>query len=320
MDNPYKILQIDTSASSEVIKAAYRALMKSLENHPDLGGDVHYAQKINAAYAKLSNLKEKQLIDEQLRKKEPLTTQQLIAVCLRCGSFNQFLHAGEIALSSCGSCGAAFSSANRASEISKNKPPKARQQAASGETDPFEVAVFLYEHRLYQRAIDHLQPMIEQDADNPDLNYLLGMCYYRQRRLREANRVFLKNLLKNSEHYLTRLYLGKSLMQMRMPAVALSHLRIAARLRPKNLKPLMLLGNCLFANTKYLEATKVFKTVSELDNLNLMAHYLWGVSYFKAGFFDQALEVFQAGVKKFPTSNRFVRMIRTTKNFAAPRA
>ena len=53
--NLYKILQVQAEASGEVIKAAYRTLMKSLKNHPDLGGSHLEASLINGAYHILGN-------------------------------------------------------------------------------------------------------------------------------------------------------------------------------------------------------------------------------------------------------------------------
>jgi hypothetical protein len=51
----YAVLQVRPDAHPEVVRAAYRTLLKALGNHPDLGGDVERARTIIEAYKTLSN-------------------------------------------------------------------------------------------------------------------------------------------------------------------------------------------------------------------------------------------------------------------------
>lgn len=67
--NLYKILQVQAEASGEVIKAAYRTLMKSLKNHPDLGGSHSEASLINGAYHILGNPMRRAKYDNHLSQK-----------------------------------------------------------------------------------------------------------------------------------------------------------------------------------------------------------------------------------------------------------
>ncbi len=53
--NFYRILHVQPDAPQPVIKSSYRALMLSLEMHPDLGGDHWNAALINEAYSVLSD-------------------------------------------------------------------------------------------------------------------------------------------------------------------------------------------------------------------------------------------------------------------------
>ena len=59
----YELLHIHPDAPDAVIKASYRAMMQKLKMHPDLGGDVETAAKINEAYAALSNPQSRQVYD-----------------------------------------------------------------------------------------------------------------------------------------------------------------------------------------------------------------------------------------------------------------
>lgn len=66
--NLYRILHVQPEAPSEVIKAAYRALMTTLRAHPDLGGDHEQAARLNAAYDVLGDPERRRDYDRALRK------------------------------------------------------------------------------------------------------------------------------------------------------------------------------------------------------------------------------------------------------------
>ena len=51
--NPYRLLHVQPDAPTEVIRAAYRALIAV--HHPDAGGDAYQAMLLNDAYALLSD-------------------------------------------------------------------------------------------------------------------------------------------------------------------------------------------------------------------------------------------------------------------------
>jgi len=51
----YQVLQVDPKARPELIKSAYRTLMRASRLHPDLGGDEKQAVLINRAYEVLSD-------------------------------------------------------------------------------------------------------------------------------------------------------------------------------------------------------------------------------------------------------------------------
>ena len=65
--NHYRLLHVQPEAPSEIIKAAYRALMSSLRAHPDLGGDPAKAASINRAYAVLMDPDQRRAYDRELQ-------------------------------------------------------------------------------------------------------------------------------------------------------------------------------------------------------------------------------------------------------------
>lgn len=60
-DNLYKILEVTPSATSAEIKQAYRR--KSMEHHPDRGGDPQYFNKIKQAFDVLSDTNKRNRYD-----------------------------------------------------------------------------------------------------------------------------------------------------------------------------------------------------------------------------------------------------------------
>jgi hypothetical protein len=64
--NYYRILQVQPDAPTEIIRASYRAMMRDLKKHPDLGGSTWDAGVLNEAYETLSNPQRRAAYDEQL--------------------------------------------------------------------------------------------------------------------------------------------------------------------------------------------------------------------------------------------------------------
>ena len=66
--NYYRMLQVQPDAPVEIIRSSYRALMKDLARHPDLGGSNEEAALLNEAYAVLGNQQRRAAYDEALFK------------------------------------------------------------------------------------------------------------------------------------------------------------------------------------------------------------------------------------------------------------
>jgi hypothetical protein len=67
--NYYRILQVQPDAPAEIIHASYRAIMKNMKTHPDLGGSSSEASLINEAYRVLGDPGSRALYDAALFKK-----------------------------------------------------------------------------------------------------------------------------------------------------------------------------------------------------------------------------------------------------------
>ncbi|HTY79026.1 MAG TPA: J domain-containing protein [Candidatus Bathyarchaeia archaeon] len=63
----YRLLQIDPAAHPEIVRAAYRTLLRVLGKHPDVGGSASEASAIIEAYATVSNPERRRAYDAWLR-------------------------------------------------------------------------------------------------------------------------------------------------------------------------------------------------------------------------------------------------------------
>ena len=66
-DDYYRVLQVDPDAHPEIVGAAYRALLRALGKHPDLGGSESDAKLIIEAYGTLSDPDRRRAYDRWLR-------------------------------------------------------------------------------------------------------------------------------------------------------------------------------------------------------------------------------------------------------------
>jgi hypothetical protein len=66
-DDYYRVLQVAADAHPEIIAAAYRALLRALRKHPDLGGGEYEAKLIIEAYGTLSDPERRRAYDQWLR-------------------------------------------------------------------------------------------------------------------------------------------------------------------------------------------------------------------------------------------------------------
>jgi hypothetical protein len=78
----YKVLQVDPAAHPEIIRAAYRTLMRVLGKHPDLGGDAGEARTIIAAYGTLSDARRREAYDQWLRAHSALPPQPSVTATI----------------------------------------------------------------------------------------------------------------------------------------------------------------------------------------------------------------------------------------------
>ena len=94
--NYYRILKVQPDAPTEIIRASYRASMRELKSHPDLGGSTDDAALLNEAYEVLSDPRRRASYDENQRigfsrgmKPLALTGSSIESVCPFCRTSHQ---------------------------------------------------------------------------------------------------------------------------------------------------------------------------------------------------------------------------------------
>jgi len=107
MVNYYEVLQIHHKADHAVVRAAYRTLMKELGNHPDHGGNIREAQRINEAYENLIDPQKRQLVDRRWNHSQNNSSKRHILVrCSQCNTLNKINHKlNKTNKIKCGKCG-----------------------------------------------------------------------------------------------------------------------------------------------------------------------------------------------------------------------
>jgi len=114
----YEILQVHTKAQPEVVRTAYRTLVRELQGHPDLGGTHEQAVLINRAYEVLSDPDQRAEYDDWLSNQglksyaqgtyRPSDEHARVVICLNCGRKNRVNADGSVQQAVCGQCGQAL--------------------------------------------------------------------------------------------------------------------------------------------------------------------------------------------------------------------
>ena len=252
-ENPYKLLKVDSEAPLEVVKAAYRALMKSGSLHPDLGGENNLAQEINLAYQILSDAEQRRELDAKLKEskkfvaEEKKETSEYFVVCLHCQSINRILHPQWVKQSQCSQCNAPFIITKKG--LQKTTPRYSVKTADIPKQPEKKInenlAQEFYGRKMYFRAIGEYKSLIVNQPKEAYYSFKLGLCYYNMQYYRESITHFSEAITNNQ---FTDAYLlaGKSLLQMAQHSEAMKYFTSSF----KTTDEFYIEANIGFANTR----------------------------------------------------------------------
>ena len=321
--DPYQLLFVDREAPPEIIKASYRALMKNPGNHPDLGGDADKAKAINEAYDILKNEKSRRELDRNLRQAGDTSGgresrsqfgKAFFVVCLHCLAVNQIVAPEGIIKSKCAKCERPFADREAPSFRKNGRGGRSgsdrRDRRSPAPKSAEEIALYLYEKKLYFRALEDFRRLSMRDPKNPEYRYMNAMCRYRLNHFKEAKADFLKCLQLKPDHFLASVYMGRTLMKDHRFGGAIDFFDRAIAIHPSVLKPQALKGVCYYKIAKFEEALRVLSPVVDKEPAFDRAIYYLSMSLYRTRRFSEAKESFLRCMGFFPRLSGIGEMVR----------
>ena len=314
-ENPYKLLKIDSEAPLEVVKAAYRALMKSSSMHPDLGGENHLAQEINDAYQILSDSEQRRKIDSKLKTNKQFVAEEkkeiseYFVVCLYCQAINRILHPQWVKQSQCSQCKTPFIITKKGAH--KTNPsyttktadiPKQSEEKIDGD-----LAHEFYHRKMYFRAISEYKSLIAMRPKEANFSFKLGLCYYNMQYYRESLAHFRKAITKNNQFTDAYLLAGKSLLQMVQHSEAMKYFIRAKKTTKEVYKVEANVGICQYKMGLFAQAvSSLLPIVKEHPTYEQIVYFL-ALAFYQMHDFRQAKEYLQLAKFHYSGNTKIAR-------------
>ncbi|MDH4224815.1 MAG: tetratricopeptide repeat protein [Deltaproteobacteria bacterium] len=306
--NYYEILQVDTKASTDVIKSAYRVLLKTAGHHPDLGGDAAVATQINLAYEVLSDAAKRREYDHQIIRQggarikiQTIQETLFIVFCPHCGKKNRLRDEPSLPNAKCGGCHSRL--------IPRKNHPFAGEEESS-----FRLGMYLFEKGLMERAVKEFQSAVRIKADNPNYRYWLSRTHYERKSYDKAfSEIKVAVNLKPSS-FQFQFWMGQILYSKKDYHHAAMELKKAVALRPDHVSSWRRLGNCFYHTREFNEAAAAFEKAVELDPRDSQNHRWLGIARLSAHQPAQALEAFRDAETLEPDDPLIKRYIQICEN------
>lgn len=152
----------------------------------------------------------------------------------------------------------------------------------------------------YRMAFTELRNYVHYQADFAEGNVLIADHYLKLQEYPQAEKFYLRGLKKDSLLNYARLNLSATFSAQGKNQEALSILKQAALVAPKNERVWFNLGLLNVELKDTLQAMRNFETAVKLKSNNPRLYYNYGLLLFQAGNTKKAIEVLQTGVKLNP--------------------
>ena len=300
--NYYSVLQVDQNASPAVIQGAYRALLKDAGNHPDLGGSSEAAQVINEAYEVLSNPATRREYDSLLSYSPSIDVElpetRYILICPSCRNRNQVQDERAINKAKCYACGHLL-------------VPRRRQYTEDDHERVFRLGIYLFDKRMYDRALRELETATRIKPRMAAYHYWLGRGYYQKQILDKSRSAFQAAALLEPEQFHFQFWLGQTQYALKDFEIAAKGFSIAAKLRPRHTATLLKLSSCYFRLRRYKQAVNTLKTAVKQEPELVQPHLWLGLSHLATNNAAAALAEFRK-VEELnpgnPTTDKYIRI------------
>ncbi len=144
----------------------------------------------------------------------------------------------------------------------------------------------------YEEAIENFKNVSIRQQEKENIDFLIGMSYYKLKDFRKAIEYFRKSIQRDSSHYDSWNNLGNAYLQLDKLKKAEDAYREALRIREGE-EVLFSLGHIYYIQDRYKEAKEYFKKLEKIgtkeDLLNRSFFYLADI-YFSEGDIEHALK------------------------------
>ncbi len=304
----YDVLQVDRRASQAVIHGAYRALLKTARNHPDLGGSEADAQAINEAFGVLSDPEARRDYDRTLPPphpalafQPPVVRTQYILICPACRKRNQIDDASALERKKCGACGALL------------LPPR-RMPMETDHARAFRLGIFLFDKGLMERSVREFESAVRLQPKTAKYHYWLGRGLYQMHQLPRSRHAFQSAVTLSPERFHFQFWLGQINYALGNFHDASLSFAAAQRARPRHGPTLLRLASCYFHLGDYRKAARVLEHAISREPTRLQLYTVLGVVYLASRNRSAALQAFRHAEQISPgdaTTRRYLNLMQT---------
>jgi len=304
----YDVLQVDRRASMAVIQGAYRALLKTARNHPDLGGTEANAQAINEAFGVLGNPEARRDYDRTLPPghpalgfQAPAVRTQYILICPACRKRNLADDPAALERKKCGACGAML------------LPPR-RMPLETDHARAFRLGIYLFDKGLMERSVREFEAAVRLQPKTAKYHYWLGRGLYQMHQFPRSRQAFQSAVTLNPERFHFQFWLGQINYALGNFHDASLSFAGAQRARPRHAPTLLRLASCYFHLGEYRKAVRVLEHAISREPTRLQLYTLLGVVYLASRNRSAALQAFRHAEQISPgdsTTQRYLHLMQT---------
>jgi len=176
--------------------------------------------------------------------------------------------------------------------IHKNASLRAIQMLHDLDPDSFQLHALMGEvdadDERYPEAIHEYQAALGKRPDAPGIHYAIGIAYWAQHQLAEAENEFLLALKEDSGNVMTNLYLGDISVKQARFDEALRYLQTAEAGQPRLEQVHLLLGKCYQRLKQPDKAEEELLEAVKEDPTDAVPHYLLSLVYQEANDADSS--------------------------------
>lgn len=269
----YEVLQVDRRASKAVIQGAYRALLKTARNHPDLGGSQQDAQAINEAFSVLTDPAARRDYDRELDAlhpelgfQPPAVRTQYILICPSCRKRNLVEDTATLERMKCGACGAVL------------LPPR-RMPVENDHAKAFRLGIYLFDKGLMERSVREFEAAVRLQPQQAKYHYWLGRGLYQLNQFTRARQAFQAAVTIDPRRFHFQFWLGQISYALRHFQDAVLCFTAAHKVRPRHTPTLLRLASCYFHLADFPRAARVLEHAIAREPTRLQLYTLLGVVY-----------------------------------------